>query len=427
MSSLVLLLLLVTSAAAQSRDDGSVYSRFGLGELRSFSSSQAQAMGGGGTAMWSYNYTNFDNPAAWSRQLLVRAAVGMRFDRIRSEDAASQTENLTAGSLSAVQFGAPIKSNVLGVGISYAPLTRTNYRISTQQALITDPVYGDTTDYRIDYEGSGGLQRVRIGLGIRPFSWVSMGATTDFIFGITEEARRTTFQSEDFAQTYLASSTRLFGWTANVGVIVHKTSLLAEQDDLSIAAWMRLPAVLKGNRARTLGESLNRDTLGTQLRGDVRIPMSTSLGVAYYLQNRWVFTVDGLYEPWSEFESDFSLPGYIPNTINNMRDRRRFSGGLEFRPAGANLLDSYFRRVAYRLGFYYDTGYVSPAQDVDISTLAITGGVSLPALLPGTRLDVNFALGSRGSADRTLVRDQFVTLSATLNIGERWFVKRKLQ
>lgn len=427
MSSLGLLLILVTSAAAQSRDDGSVYSRFGLGELRSFSSSQTQAMGGGGTAMWSYNYTNFDNPATWSRQLLVRAAVGMRFDRIRSEDAASQIENLTAGSLSAVQFGLPIKPNVLGIGLSYAPFTRTNYRISTQRTLITDPVYGDTTSYWIDYEGSGGLQRARIGLGLRPFAGVSIGAATDFIFGITEEARRTTFQAENFAQTYLASSTRMFGWTASFGVIVHKTNLLTEQDDLSIAARLRLPAVLKGNRARTLGESLNRDTLGTQLRGDVRIPMSARFGAAYYLQNRWVFTLDGLYEPWTQFESDLSLPGYIPNTINNMRNRRRISGGLEFRPAGASLLDSYLRRVAYRLGFYYDGGYVSPAQDVNISTLAVTGGVSLPALLPGTRLDVNFALGSRGSADRTLVQDQFVTLSATLNIGERWFVKRKLQ
>ena len=427
MSSLGLLLILVASAAAQSRDDGSVYSRFGLGELRSFSSSQTQAMGGGGTAMWSYNYTNFDNPAAWSRQLLVRAAVGMRFDRIRSEDAASQTENLTAGSLSAVQFGIPIKANVLGIGLSYAPLTRTNYHISTQGALITDPVHDDTTNYRIDYEGSGGLQRARIGLGIRPFSGVSIGATSDFIFGITEEARRTTFQSDNFAQTYLASSTRMFGWTASFGVIAHKNNLLTEQDDLSIAARLRLPAVLKGNRARTLGESLNRDTLGTQLRGDVRIPMSVGFGVAYYLQNRWIFTVDGLYEPWTDFESDLSLPGYVPNTINNMRNRRRFSGGFEFRPAGASLLDSYFRRVAYRLGFYYDGGYVSPTQDADISTLAVTGGISLPALLPGTRLDVNFALGSRGSADRSLVQDQFVTLSATLNIGERWFVKRKLQ
>ncbi|MFB3131585.1 MAG: hypothetical protein ACE10K_03585, partial [Rhodothermales bacterium] len=63
---------------AQGRDDGSLYSRFGLGDLRAFASPQIQAMGGGGTALWSWNYTNFGNPASWGRQRLVRAVVGVR-------------------------------------------------------------------------------------------------------------------------------------------------------------------------------------------------------------------------------------------------------------------------------------------------------------------------------------------------------------
>ena len=422
-----LLLGFSMSAAAQGRDDGSLYSRFGLGELRSFSSSQVQAMGGGGTAMWSFNYTNFGNPAAWSRQVLVRAAAGMRLDGVQTTDADDNSKNLTAGSFNAVQFGVPLKANSLGIGLAFEPYSRTNYRVETLNELVTDPTRQETTVYRLSYEGSGGLQQARIGLGYRVANALSLGASLDFVFGILEESRRTTFASSDFTETNVATSTRLFGVTSTVGAIFSKTSLLTEQDDLSIAASVTLPTSLNGDRALTLGESLNRDTLGTQIEGDIDLPMSVRFGAAYYLQNRWTFVADARYEPWSQFESELSLPGYTPGNVDNFRDRLRFSGGFEFLPAGTNLLESYLKRVAYRLGFYYDQAYVTPVAGTDINAIALTGGLSLPALLAGTRLDINFEVGTRGTTDDNLVRDRFFGVSATLNVGERWFVKRKLR
>ena len=424
---LALLLGFSMSAAAQGRDDGSLYSRFGLGELRSFSSSQVQAMGGGGTAMWSFNYTNFGNPAAWSRQVLVRAAAGMRFDGVQTTDADDNSKNLTAGSFNAVQFGVPLKVNTLGIGLSFEPYSRTNYRVETLNELVTDPTRQETTVYRLSYEGSGGLQQARIGLGYRVANALSLGASLDFVFGILEESRRTTFASTDFSETNLATSTRMFGVTSTLGAIFSKTSLFTEQDDLSIAASVTLPTALNADRALTLGESLNRDTLGAQIEGDIDLPMSMRFGAAYYLQNRWTVVADFRYEPWSQFESDLSLPGYTPGNVDNFRDRLRVSGGVEFLPAGTNLLESYLERVAYRLGFYYDQAYVTPVAGTDINAIALTGGLSLPALLAGTRLDINFEVGTRGTTDDNLVRDRFFGVSATLNVGERWFVKRKLR
>ena len=425
----IVLLLLGDAAVAvgQFREDGSVYSRFGLGELRSFSSSQTQAMGGGGTALWSYNYTNLDNPASWSRQVLVRAVAGMRLDGIRATDTNNNVKTLHSGSLGAVQFGVPLKNDRLGLALAFEPFSRTNYLITMQNVLITDPTLGDTTSYRIDYEGTGGLQLARIGLGVQVVPGFSVGAGIDFLFGITAETRRTSFASTDFTQTVLSNNTRAGGVTGSIGVIASRTGILAEQDDISVAARLRLPATLQQTRTRTLGESLNRDTLGTDIRGDSRLPLSARFGVAYHLDNRWAFTADWLYEPWSAFESDLELPGYTPGGASGFRDRSRISGGIEWQPGGANLLESYFERVAYRLGIYYDGSYVAPAEDVDLTTRALTGGFSLPALLAGARMDVNFEFGSRGATDGLHIRDRFITVSATLNVGERWFVKRKLR
>jgi hypothetical protein len=85
------------------------------------------------------------------------------------------------------------------------------------------------------------------------------------------------------------------------------------------------------------------------------------------------------------------------------------------------------QRVAYRLGGYYDQAYVAPSDDLSLRTIAVTGGLGLPTAFPGTHLDINFQVGTRGSAEDDFVRDLFVGFSATLNMGERWFRKRKLR
>jgi len=413
-------------ATAQSRDDGSLYSRFGLGELRTFTSSQAQAMGGGGLALWSYNYTNAGNPATWGRQLLVRASAGLRFEGLRVTDAGANTKNLTSGSLNAIQFGLPLYTNRLGMGITFEPYSRVNYRVQTLGELITDPTRQDSTLYQITYTGSGGLQQVRAGVGYHVSEALNVGASVDLVFGIIEESRRTIFASTEFSETNVATSTRLFGATGTVGALFSTRGLFGQEDDLSIAGTLTLPLSLSGDRALTLGESLNRDTLGVQVKGTLDVPMSMRFGVAYQTQNRWTLLADVRYEPWSQFDSELSFPGYSTGGTSLFRDRLRVSGGLEVLPGGESLSASYFGRVAYRLGFYYDQAYVAPVSGIDLNTLALTGGFSLPTLLSGTRLDVNVEVGTRGTTDRNLVRDRFFGISATLNIGERWFLKRKL-
>lgn len=418
---------LAPTAAAQGRDDGSLYSRFGLGELRTFSSSRIQALGGGGTALWSYNYINLANPGAWSYQGATRAVLGAQVQRLRVSDGNDNSENLTSGDLGALQFSFPLKADHIGVVLAFEPYSRVNYRVQTTGQLIVDPTVSDTAAYRINYEGTGGLQQIRGGLGVRLLDGVRVGASADVRFGIVEEARRTVFDVPSFAQTNLATSTRVVGVTGTAGIVLNRSNLFGESDDLSLAASVTLPTALEANRALTLGESLDRDTLDARIEGSMRLPWAARAGFAYQTESRLAVVADVLYEPWTQFETDLPLPGVARDGDARLRDRLRLSGGFEFLPAGTDQLDPYIRRVAYRLGFYYDQGYVSPIEAVDVNTMALTGGFSLPSLFPGTRLDINLEAGTRGTTDQNLVRDVFVGLSATLNVGERWFVQRKLR
>ena len=426
-AALVLLAMLPLRARAQSDDAGSLYSRFGIGQLESFASSQSQALGGDGAALWTYNYPTFDNPASLSRQVVVRAAGGMRFQTLNVTNAAGSSSRLNSGSLGAVQFGLPLLQNKLGMGFSFTPFSRVNYNVLTRGQLITEPPQPDTSAYRINYEGSGGLHELSLGGGYRVTDALSLGASVDMIFGIIEEGRRTTFESLGFSETNLTTSTQVRGFTGKLGGLYTLPSLFREQDDLTLGLSVRLPAVLSGDRTRTLGESLDRDTLSADLSGSIELPWSLRAGASYRTDDRWTATLNARYEPWSQFESDFVLPGYTPNGPSLFEDRLRVSGGLEVIPAGDDLLETYLKRVAYRLGAYYDQSYVTPDADLSLRTIAVTGGFGLPTLFPGTHLDINFEVGTRGTAERGFVRDTFVGFSATLNIGERWFRERKLR
>ena len=411
-------LLLTSTAQGQGRDDGSLYSRYGIGELTSFASSQAQALGGAGAALFSYNYMNFGNPATWSRQTLVRVAVGAQFDQLRARDAAGKSEQLTRGNFNALQVGLPLLSGKLGLGLSYEPYSRIHYEVSTSGTLATEEE--GNLAYQVNHEGSGGLNQTSIGFGLRLGSWASVGASADFLFGIIENSRLTTYDNENFLSTNLTSSTRLFGVTPSAGAAL---SFDRQDYELVIAASGNLPVTLEGTRTRTLGESLDLDTLGTSWQGNVKLPARLRGGVSFRYQNRWLITTEIRHEPWSTASSSFPLSAFEPA---NLRDRTRYSMGVEFIPAGSSVQSSYLGRTAYRLGFYRDKLYASPVAGRDIMVTAVTGGFGLPTLFLGTRVDISFEIGTRGSTSYNLIRDRFIGVSATLNIGERWFVKRRL-
>lgn len=424
-------LLAVTAvpAAAQepSTSDGSLYSRYGLGELQSFPSSQINAMGGGGSALLSLNYVNVANPATWSYQVLTRASAGARFQNLEMTDEAGNTSRLTGGSITNLHFGLPILSNRLGLVVAFEPFSRTNYRVQTVDSLQLTPSDSEMIPYRVDYEGTGGLQQLRGGAGLRVNDNLRVGASIDMVFGIMQEGRRTTFASgNDLRPTNRVNATRLYGATGTAGVMLSEEDVLANSDQIGLAASFTFPLRLSGERVRTIGDDLARDTLGVAEQGNLDLPWRLSAGASYATAERWQFVLDATYEPWSDFSSDFDQFPVMGNT-GSYGDRLRLSGGVEVLPGGTDEMASLLGRIAYRLGAYYDGAYFSPAENIDLNTTALTGGISLPTMADGSRLDLNVEVGTRGVAEQGLVRDLFYTVSATLNIGERWFLRQRLQ
>lgn len=416
----------VLPVSAQNAYNGSLYSSFGLGELLVISSSRAQALGGGGYALSSPSYVSFTNPASLSNQVLTRLSLGGFLEGIEITDAADNRTRLSDGALGAVQIAFPITDFKVGMGLQYAPYSRVSYQVR-QPGQYIDPVMGDTVRYSVAFEGNGGLQRVDVGFGMAVTDQIRLGATVGGLFGLIEENRRTTFQTPGYLPTALGNSTRLSGFIGSVGMQGHFANVGGDGNALSFGAAVTSPAQLTGRRVQALGESLDRDTLSTSGRGTVKLPLVVAGGVSYSVGSRWTFLADGRYEPWTAFESDFAFSGYTPGGENRMADRVRLSAGAEVVPAGNRPFRPYFARIAYRLGALYDRNYVDPVSGYALDTYALTGGLSLPTLLPGTQLDLNLEVGTRGKAENLLVQDRYYRFGLIVNIGERWFERQKLR
>lgn len=428
-----LLLLSPITATAQQNADGSAYSRFGVGELSNFATSQIQALGGGGVALTSLNYVNLSNPATWSDQSLTRLAASVQFQGLELSNEAGNESRLNSSRLQAFQFSFPIRRGKLGSSISFTPYSRVAHTVPQEPVELTSE-FQDPSTYVINFEGQGGIQQATVGFGYRPNRQVSVGLSANFLFGIIEEIRRTEVFRDasandpllSFSQTILNKETRLSGFTGTAGALVTFPDLLSERDALSIGASITFPTTLTGTRTRTFGNDPDQlESLGGESKGDVELPLRTNLGMAYHASQSLIFVADLMLESWGSFDSELDLPGFVPGVSSSFKDRTRFSMGVDFQRS-SNVLDSYFRRVGLRLGYYYDTGYIDVVQNANVNTSAFTGGASLPTLFPGTRIDLNFEVGRRGMTDFGLVRETFYKIHINVNIGERWFERRKL-
>lgn len=425
-----------------SNGNGSIYSRFGLGTLSDFSSSQSDAMGGGGYALRSLNYNPMGNPALWSDQVFTRLAAGATFQHLMASGADAQSSKLSSGRIEALQFSFPLYKQKLGVGLSFQPYTRYNYRTRNTGSVDVEAARPDSsgvqvgdvpTDYVVNFRGSGGLHSIRAGLGYEISEILRIGASLDLLFGILGNERSTQFAGGVLRSVDVSDETRLFGVSGSVGGHLSLTDVFMDDDALSLGASVKLPNSLSGTRVLELskGRPLAPDTLNS-FKGSVSLPLRSRFGVAYQPSNRWTFTADGLYEPWSSLTTTFTQETSFSQTFpvggrETLTNRWRASVGSELVPAGTDQLSGYFANVGYRLGMYVERMYVRPAEDANLRTYALTGGVSLPTSLPGTRVDLNLQGGTRGPTNSDLVNDTFYSVSLHINFGERWFKERKLQ
>lgn len=398
----------------------SPYAAFGIGDIKYDNTTDVSAMGGISTAyIWDFNNNfNFSNPAANKNLELTSIKVEATNENnfFKSDfDNSSVTKHSTY--LSNISIAFPLSPKVK-FGMGYQPYSSKKYSI-----LASEDLGGDVNRVNL-FRGEGTLSTVQAALGFQFSPEFALGLRTNFYFGNLYDINELTYSDAELINGYeTKNKVKTFNFT--LGTAYQKKFGTDRKMTLGATYTFGTTGDMETQYTNstyfyTTPETKSNETIIEQnLSKDKNlIPMEFSLGAGYGREAKWFLgtqfdfkkgeTIQYLGQPFANQDSYRIAAGgwYLPN-YNNFR--------------------SYFSRVTYRYGAYYEKGNLQ-VNGTNINQFAITGGMTLPFENRSTSrmsgIDVGVELGNRGTLENNLIRQNFVNFKIGLNFADKWFQKR---
>jgi hypothetical protein len=402
-SLLVCALLLSAALVPSALGGGSSYSRFGVGDLVRYGGSRLDGMGGAGIALSGDGFLNLLNPAAIGKIKYTRFAGGYEFTNFNSTDALGNGR-FARGSFKSVSFGIPIdKEYEIATMFEASPYSNVNYATQSQDTVVKQ-----------DFYGTGGLSLLSLGASVSPVNKLTLGAKLNYVHGRIRQAGNFAFFDPSFTNSEIQRSDFYSGFNVTLGAIYEGVGDLVGStalQPLTLGFTLSTPSTLSVNRESVLTTSQSTDTTYSNV-GKTDLPIAFGLGLAYVLSDRYVITADVYHQQWQNAKFQGTVLPEIRNTT-------RIGAGFEALPGAP--IESFWKRVAYRGGFYYNaTSYVF--NGTPINEVFVTGGLGIP-IGPEARVDVNLHLGTRGATSNNLQRDTILRLTVSVSASEVWFMR----
>lgn len=397
----------------------SPYAAFGIGDVKYDNTTDVNAMGGISTAyIWDFNNNfNFNNPAANRNLDLTSIKVeATNENNFFKSNYDNMSVNKHSTYLSNISIAFPLAPKVK-FGLGYQPYSSKKYSVLVQN------VEDGVTEANL-FRGEGTISTVQAALAYQITPEFALGARTNFYFGNLFDINELTYSNAELINGY-ETRNKVTTFNFTLGTAYQKKYGLDRKLTLGATytfgntgemetSYMNSTYFYNSNSAKT-----NISVIDEQFSSDKNlIPMEFSLGAGYGRDAKWFLgtqfdykkgeTIQFLGQPFENQNSYKIAAGgwYIPN-FNNFR--------------------SYFSRVTYRYGAYYEKGNLS-FNGTDIDQFAITGGLTLPFenrsanRLSG--IDVGLEIGKRGTLENNLIRQNFVNFRIGLNFADKWFQKR---
>ncbi len=421
------LTVLLSLQAFSQRSSSSPYSFFGVGEEFGTRTVEQISMGSIGAAYSSTYQLNFINPASLADLRFSTYAFGILNNDLRIQDADTD-QSSSQTSLSYFAVGIPLSPRV-GFIFGMQPTSAVGYSLVNT----VEDTNGDVTELT-SFIGSGAVNRVYGGFGVRVTEGLSVGAEIDFLFGNVENTVLNIRQGVALATKNLEDS-NIRGESIKVGVQYKKK--IKEELQLNVGVAAKLSNTLRAKGEEYLysltvggfGLEIPRDTIYNEsLNGRFNRPLETTVGVALGKENKWFANLDYM------FRDAFDVNGYLDDASQSFTYGKasRISAGGFYIP-NINSISSYWERVTYRFGLRYEqtglfvNGNPSSSIFTGINDFGISFGLGLPI---GKRhpSSVNLALeyGQKGNTDNGLLQENYLNLRVSLSLNDIWFIKRRI-
>ncbi|HAP30740.1 MAG TPA: hypothetical protein DCR01_02095 [Flavobacteriales bacterium] len=407
----ILAFVLVGLSSSAQNESNSPYSRFGLGDLQSFSTATQSAMGGVGIASYDPLSINVINPASYSSVFAQRFTMqtgGIHTTKLLQTSTQNQVVNST--NFNYLMFSFPL-SKFWGTSVGLLPYSEKSYSFSD---AITDP----SAD--LLFEGNGGLTRIYFGNSTNVNKNLSIGANLNYLFGNLNSSRKVFFNDVRVFNTKINEDINIKGFYFDFG-LMYKAKLgkwnsvlgftMDNGSEISAEKTSLIETFRSGGEFELIEDTISFDQ---QLGGSLVLPTSMGFGLA--LSNeQWKIMADYKSDNWEEYN--------LFGTNDDLENSSRLALGFEFVPDKKSI-NRYYKMIRYRLGMYSSKTYLN-LKNQQLDEKAITLGFGLPLKRSGSLVNLSAELGQMGTTDDGLIQESFARFKIGFIFSDIWFIKRK--
>ena len=389
----------------------SPYSFYGIGSLKFKGTAENRMMGG--MSVYSDSiHLNMQNPAGLARLKLTNFAIGASHKYATQKSDEGET-TATTTSLDYIALGIPMGK--FGASFGLIPYTSVGYNLTSDGEL-----------FNTLYTGDGGLNRAFVSLAYSITDELSIGLETNYNFGeINNTALITSANGEFEYATREINESDLSGLNYTIGLAYQK---LLDNNLQIMGSLTASPATnLKSENFREIASvfiSPLTGATGILFREEVPVedtnfdfPSQFTIGGGIGAPKNWFV---GL-EFTNQKTSNFTNRTFVIDNVE-FKDAAKVRLGGFYIP-NYNGIGKYWQRVVYRGGMRFEgTGLVVNGED--INEFGISFGVGLPAGKLFTNINLGVELGSRGTTNSGLIKENFFNTFLSLSLNDRWFEKR---
>jgi len=409
----IIVSFLVISNFGYAQDEfsvGSLYSAFGIGDIRYSASSRTDMMGIQGIGLFG-NYVNTLNPASNTYLRNTYVSLGLRGILLNTsnENASAKYSDFN---VTGFNLGVPVwKDNGMVLLFGFNPY-------STMQYKIIGTVNQNGTTFTETFGGLGGVSRLNFGVAGKPFKFLSLGAEYNYAFGNLKNITFFNFNSPFITNTYIKTENDLRGSFIKTGAVIEFGNLFPHSgvfNNLNVGFFYQTKFNLSSSIDEIHFTSINVLDTSSRVYSDVSVPESYGFGFSKQIGKQLIVSSDIMFLKYSKFKSASLLPA-------NYQDNYRLGVGFEVLPKiGSD--KTFFEGLTYRMGFSYDNSPYKLNEEY-VNNYAVNAGIGIP-INNENAIDLGVTLGTRGKVSSGFVKDNYVRLSLGLNFGEFWFLRRR--
>lgn len=386
----------------------SLYSFYGIGDIKSSGPIRTSAMGGSSVALPSESYINNSNPASLnefdSTTFILSAGLSGNLSSLQSRDKSTTGADLNFNHFA---LGFPI-TKWWGSSLGLVPFSSVGYDI-----LITLPVEGTTANIEKQFTGTGGVSRFYMMNTFRLFKQLSLGINVSYLMGTITQTEINKLKIFDYNDISIIQSRYYRNFYYELGLQFNQTF---GDDRLSLGVTFSPGQKLKSRYdMEILIPGIDTVTTEPDTKRDFMMPLAVGAGLAYNINNSLEFVFDYGFQNWSDIE----FPSKGASLINSYH----YNFGVEYLPA-QKLSRNFFRSIRYRMGGYYENTYLEMRGNA-IRDRGITFGFGIPIGRQKSSVDFAFGIGRLGSLDNGLIQKNYGAVKIGFNFHDYWFIKRR--